>query len=766
MRTAVFLTILLMSAASQAQFGGFLDGLFGGGRREEPRGNGASCRPGPDGTWTVLKTSWDDNDEERYSRWIQAIGRTGCNTVDKCIRSEANIYRNTDPAPGTYEFRSDCADCPYFFRMYFAWKNCLPYSYIQGVDSLDVYTPEEIAARIAKDPKWKNDPRYSSKGNKPRVRRNIVPTRAGETFNYFREHVTLQNAVFTATFRMNPELEYNIAQDTYPVAIERGNIKPGSIAYDADGHAATVYEVTGEGRIKLLNCSPGDKSSPVSYTVYSEANEYERSSPAMGVGLKNWRPFQVNAETTWGGDIIARSLTFTPNSQLIREGKMDFVQFYGTNDARDNWRKAEFSVGGAPMSFDKYTRTKLATSPMDPVQEFTYSLKDYCGNIQTRGDLVEAATAKGSHLQPHPGMPANIFNADGEWENLSTPGRDLRLRTGLQAMMENLNEQIKDLRNGESYIAYNGSDLRADLLGAYDRTAKSCTVTYTKSDGRRQTLTMDQVISRVLKIAFDPYLCPEHRWGADGSELSSCTDDGQKNAYYDGEQKIRNLLRRDWMHDAPITLDVLQSPNVRLGAPVAPDLNLRGFLAKLDTTGLRSGGNGGGPIVITPPIGGNQGTPSTDPWNPAPPPDSDFGPRADVNRAIRIGEEVIMVSDSVIADPLSTKAAIADVQVIQQTGTQYTVYWQQGNQQIPKVGRYQMAISDTNLCLGNICVGDQVSFVQYSKDRRAQSTGRGRIEGLLPVSSKLPQGGAVVYDGRSLRLVRVGVDRLMSGGLY
>lgn len=762
MRTVVLMSVLLMSVASHAQLNWW---PFGRNDDRNPPPRGAVCRPGADGSWTVLKASWDNADEEGYSRWIQNIGRTGCNTVDKCIRSEANPYRNTDPAPGSYEFRSDCADCPYFFRMYYAWKNCLPYTYVAGVQSLDTYTPEQIAERLARDPKWKNDPRYSANGNKPSVRRNLVKTQPGQKpFNFFSEHVTLQNTVYTATFRMNPETEDSIAQDTYPISIRRENIRPGTIAYDADGHAATVYEITGEGRVKLLNCSPGDKTSPVSYTIYSEANEYQRATPVMSVGLKNWRPYSFTGSFDRNGELIANGLNFARNSQLMAEGKMDLVQFFGTNDARDDWRNARFEIAGRDMTFDKYLRMKMMSVATTPVQELNYLLKDYCTNIKARGELVEAASTKGTHLLPHPGMPANIFNADGEWENLSTPSRDLRLRTGIQAMMSGLKEQLADLRNGESYITYNGRDLRADLLAAYDAVAKSCTVTYTKSNGTKKTLTMDQVISRATKIAFDPYLCPERRWGADGSELATCSDDGQKAAYYEAEQRIRNLLRRDWMNDRPMTLDVLTAPGFNIGTKTEPDLNLRAYLANVDVSGIRSG-PAPGPIAAEPndPWGPivNQPEPY-DPWgqvSPEPQPDPfDMNPvrGGDPLRPVRVGEMVLMVSDSLLKDPFSTRAAIADIIIQRQTQNspaQFTVTAPDlNNQVIPKVGRYQIALRDT--CNQNVCTADRVEFQQESGGKRYRSSG--------VVEALLPDGGLVVRDDRTngaYRVVRAGRDR-------
>ena len=52
----------------------------------------------------------------------------------------------------------------------------------------------------------------------------------------------------------------------------------------------------------------------------------------------------------------------------------------------------------------------------------------------------------------------------------------------------------------------------------------ACQVTYLGSTGAPHTLTLDDVVDRLFDLSFDPYHCPELRWGAPdkSDEASTC----------------------------------------------------------------------------------------------------------------------------------------------------------------------------------------------------------------------------------------------------
>ena len=70
-------------------------------------------------------------DEDGFGRFVTAIGETNCSSSESCLRDPANPYRKTDQH--FLDIDVDCAKWPYLLRAYYAWKNGLPFSYVDGV---------------------------------------------------------------------------------------------------------------------------------------------------------------------------------------------------------------------------------------------------------------------------------------------------------------------------------------------------------------------------------------------------------------------------------------------------------------------------------------------------------------------------------------------------------------------------------------------------------------------------------------------------------
>jgi hypothetical protein len=105
-----------------------------------------------------------------------------------------------------------------------------------------------------------------------------------------------------------------------------------------------------------------------------------------------------------------------------------------------------------------------------------------------------------------PSNAAGIFLAGGQWENFSTPNRDLRL---LIAMDEVLNfPQIKNLQQ------------------LFDHITSELSISYTRSDGTMQKLTVAEILKRrdAFEMAYNPNDGPEIRWGApeNSEERAAC----------------------------------------------------------------------------------------------------------------------------------------------------------------------------------------------------------------------------------------------------
>ena len=71
------------------------------------------------------------SDEAGYGAFVTALGDSGCSSSQSCLRDPANPYRGSD---GRFlDIDVDCAKLPYLLRAYYAWKNGLPFSYVDGV---------------------------------------------------------------------------------------------------------------------------------------------------------------------------------------------------------------------------------------------------------------------------------------------------------------------------------------------------------------------------------------------------------------------------------------------------------------------------------------------------------------------------------------------------------------------------------------------------------------------------------------------------------
>ena len=95
----------------------------------------------------------------------------------------------------------------------------------------------------------------------------------------------------------------------------------------------------------------------------------------------------------------------------------------------------------------------------------------------------------------------------------------------------------------------------------------SCQVSYTNSRKKEITLTLNEVIARLFKLSFDPYMCPELRWGAtpkNAAEFASCPDSKYKLKWYSSQQKLRNRIERIYGVPTPLSFGPSESPKLQI----------------------------------------------------------------------------------------------------------------------------------------------------------------------------------------------------------
>lgn len=485
--------------------------------------------------WVVTK-QWSDSYERKFSEFVTVLGQSGCGSLHQCLTSSKSNPFYAGKTPANKKFLADCADLPYALRMYFSWMEGLPFDYVSEVS----------AAEPAQE--TSSDLRYNKYGNKPTAKVRIVP---GRTYNGYDEMIKLTWQVSTATYRMH----YNQVSDFYPASLDRQGIRPGTVVYDPAGHAAIIYKIEKDGRIKMIDAHPDQSITHITYD-----KKFQRSRAAHGAGFKNWRP-----------ELDQRSTDSLNGFSLQQFNK-------------------SFAVNNRPVDYYDYVRTQMAGGNLqfNPVDELKNGMLELCQNIQDRVVAVNAAIKAGIDQKNHPSrLPENIYGTSGEWEEYSSPSRDARLKVAFASLYQDSLRLIKGYKDGQHNIVYNptsskysgkcsagdaGCYLIASMLEAYEVTANSsaCQFAYKNSNGASVSMNYHTVMQRLFAASFDPYDCVELRWGARGNELASCRNDSNKMRWYNAEQGLRNQVERTY--DARMDYDVVGTQ--RLGVAQPPEVDL------------------------------------------------------------------------------------------------------------------------------------------------------------------------------------------------
>lgn len=512
--------------------------------------------------YVVRFDHWTDSDERDFGEFVQTIGDSGCPTVDACLKGSWNPFRASDP-PG-YRFYSDCAQFPYVLRAYFAWKRGLPFSYESGV-----------AVRGGGA-----DPRYSPQGNTVTARTDV---RTGSTSGY-RLLSVLQRAISTASYRMHPDVDGPIPPDFYSPQLSAKSIRPGTVIYDPNGHAAIVTRVESDGRIAFIDSHPDNTVTHEYYDL-----RFVRSVPGVGAGFKNWRPTRlVDYREGTGGALQGGHIELARNNEIP-----DFSdeQYYGNGPrpADADWANSIFTLNGEQLDYYDYVRAKVGGGKLefDPVKEVAEMADSNCNDLHYRAQAVDIAIQAGIQNRPEPDrLPRNIYGTTGDWETYSTPSRDARLKTAFKELRDKVERFVKMYESGDTkHLIYNGSDIVGDMVAVYDSGTAKCSVSYTRTNGTPLTLSYEQARQRLFKISFDPYQCVELRWGAtDADELSTCHDGQMKRDWYAAEQNLRNQIDRTYDARMDFTLADLQNPSPGKGVSVPPDTDARGYLLSVRGT--------------------------------------------------------------------------------------------------------------------------------------------------------------------------------------
>jgi hypothetical protein len=316
--------------------------------------------------------------------------------------------------------------------------------------------------------------------------------------------------------------------DYYPVALTSESLRPGTVFADPYGHVLMVSKRLPQNaeRGGVLLAVDGQPDGTVARKRFWRGNFlYATQKELGGPGWKRFRPLARKEGHLARFDDA--SIKNDPEyADLSRDaGKLAVEGFY---DAMDD---------------------VLSPRPLDPEKALLETIVALEEQVRTRVKSVDNGrkwleTSKAPATMPD---GAEIFETNGAWEDFATPSRDLRLLIAIDVVR---NFPARVARRPERYKMPAGKT-PAEVGALLDRTLArelgARTVTYTKTGGTPQTLTLADVLARAtaLEMAYDLNDCAEVRWGAPESsdELKTCTNHAPP------DQRERMETYRTWFHE-------------------------------------------------------------------------------------------------------------------------------------------------------------------------------------------------------------------------
>lgn len=396
----------------------------------------------------------------------------------------------------------DCADNPFFFRAYFAWKLGLPY----GHHTCDRGT----AQRFPRCSQWSS---------------NHVPRGKGKddvaSFQEFARNI--KNIIHSGTARTGFA---DNDTDLYPLPLRRDKLRPGTVFADPYGHTLMIVHWIPQtedrsGRLLAVDAQPDGTIGIRRFWQGQFLFETKRGTGEPG--FKAFRPvIQENEELrTLTNNEISDSPDYGDFS--LQQQKMDAQDFYDLMDRLINPR------------------------PLDPVRAYRELHDAVHERLLARKRAVENGEKymqkTNYRIVPMP-SGARIFQTSGPWEDYSTPSRDMRLLIALDVLTDFPDKVARNPGAFVKSISKSIDELIKELNARHQEWAKELTITYRRSDGRPQTLDLADILNRreKLEMAYNPNDGVEIRWGAaEGSEeFASC----QRRA--PDEQRRRMESYRQW----------------------------------------------------------------------------------------------------------------------------------------------------------------------------------------------------------------------------
>jgi hypothetical protein len=467
-----------------------------------------------------LERAWDKDTEDLYSAWIEKLFDVkeseplSVPALHELTRDPARNFLfdhlglgEDEAAPKGLRLDPDCADLPYTLRAYFAFKMGLPFAFSSCTRGTRENAPRCLKRASSLD-KIDDAPRE-------RVRRMDRFVR-----------VRLADTVHSGTGRTKADDDFT---DYYPIALSRETLRPGAIFADPYGHILVVARRVPQtaDRAGALFAIDGQPDGTVAKKRFWQGNFlFSTAEPSMGSpGFKRFRPVVV-----MGDDLVTLD-----NAQITADPAYgDFSMAQATMDER---------------AFYDAMDDLLSPQPLDPERAMAEAVRALHEQAEARVTSVENGE---KHFREGGGrieMPdgAAIFETTGDWEDFSTPSRDLRLLiaidvvTGFPALVGRRPERFR-MPTGQTK-----DSIVAALEATLQKSLRDAKLTYSRSDASPFTITLADLVARKreLEVAYHPDDCPEVRWGAPAGsdEIATCRRRATGGDRAKMERKFRGWFR-------------------------------------------------------------------------------------------------------------------------------------------------------------------------------------------------------------------------------
>ena len=453
--------------------------------------------PAPEGEVWKTQHGWDNRTETIYSAWINALFN-GCdenaswsalhevtqNQNQNFLYNYLSLGEDDLNGKNSVIMQPDCADNPFCLRAYFAWKLGLPFGYHLCDRGYIGHNP--------KTGQWITNATPSSKAN---------PVLA---FNNFLRKV--MDGVHSGTARTALDDENS---DYYPVSLDRESLRPGTVFADPYGHTLIIVGWVPQTKDHpgLLLSVDAQPDGTVGIKRFWKGNFLFNTSEVIGEpGFKAFRPISMHngVPQLLQNKALTKSAGFVPFSLQQRKMKTDV--FYHTMERLIN------------------------PKPLDPESALLDLIQALYEQLLVRVTSVANGEA---YFKLHPGavipMPSTatgIFQAGGQWEDFSTPNRDLRLLIAIDAVLDFPEAVIRSPEDFNISSLVSPEKIKNKLESILDQKASGLSISYTRTDGSLQKLTLGEILKRKesFETAYNPNDGIEIRWGApeNSDERATC----------------------------------------------------------------------------------------------------------------------------------------------------------------------------------------------------------------------------------------------------